>query len=54
LSEAAPDKKKAPSQGPISSAVHVMMVVMMMHAAGTGNRRCGNGQREKSCENVGE
>jgi hypothetical protein len=57
LSEAAPDKKKAPVKGPISLAVHVMVVVMMMmmmHAAGTGNRRCGNGQREKSCENVGE
>jgi hypothetical protein len=37
--------------------MHVMVVVMMMvveHAAGTGTRRCSNGQREKSCENVGE
>jgi hypothetical protein len=58
LSEVAPDKKKAPMKGPISLAVHVMVVMMMMmmmeHAAGTGPRRCGNGQREKSCENVGE
>jgi hypothetical protein len=56
LSEVAPDKKKAPMKGPISLAVHVMVVMMVVveHAAGTGPRRCGNGQREKSCENVGE
>jgi hypothetical protein len=34
--------------------VVMMMVVMMVMAVGTGDRRCGNGQREKSCENVGE
>jgi hypothetical protein len=50
--EAAPDKKKAPAKGPISLAV--VMVVMMMVFTGTGHRRCGNCQREKSCENVGE
>jgi hypothetical protein len=57
LSQVAPDKKKAPVKGPISLAMHVvvvMMMVMVMHFTGTGTRRCGNGQREKSCENVGE
>jgi hypothetical protein len=33
--------------------VVVMMVVMVMFV-GTGDRRCGYGQSEKSCENVGE
>jgi len=54
LSEAALGKKKAPVKGPISLAVMVMMVVMVEDAAGTGTRGCGNCQREKSCENVGE
>jgi hypothetical protein len=30
----------------------MMMVVVML--VGTGDRRCGNSQREKSCENIGE
>jgi hypothetical protein len=56
LSEAAWTKKKAPVKGPISLATHhvVMMVVMVVHAAGTGDCRCDNCQSEKSCENVGE
>ena len=44
-------------QGPISLAVHhvvMMMVVVMVMAVRTGDRRCGNSQREKSCEDVGE
>jgi hypothetical protein len=57
LTEAAADKKKAPLKGPISLVMHVvvmMVVVVMVMAVGTGNRRCGNGQREKGCEDVGE
>jgi hypothetical protein len=46
-----PDKKKAPVKGPISLAV-VMVVVMMVMCTGGG--RCDNGQGEQSCEDVGE
>ena len=44
-------------KGPISLAMHVMVVMMMVvmeHAPGVGPRRRGNGQRDKRCENVGE
>ncbi len=52
---AAPDKKKAPVKGPFSSAVHVVVVMMVvMEDTGAGDRRCGNGQRENSGENIGE
>jgi hypothetical protein len=34
--------------------VMMMVVVMMMHFAGTGDRRRDKGQGEESCEYVGE
>jgi hypothetical protein len=53
--EAVADKKKAPVKGPISLVVMVMvMMVVVVVFAGAGDRRCGDGQHEKSCENVGE
>ena len=51
--EAVADKKKAPVKGPISLVV-MMVVVVVVVFAGAGDRRCGDGQHEKSCENVGE
>jgi hypothetical protein len=34
--------------------VVMMMVVVMVMTVGTGDRRCGNGQRKQSRKNVGE
>jgi hypothetical protein len=32
----------------------MVMVVVMMHFTGAGDRRRDNGQGEQSCENIGE
>jgi hypothetical protein len=34
--------------------MHVVVMMMMVMAVGTGDRRCGNGQRKESGENIGE
>jgi hypothetical protein len=49
-----PEKKKAPVKGPISLTVVMVVVVMMMHFTGAGDRRRDNCQGEQSYENIGE
>ena len=46
-----PDKKKAPVKGPISLAVMMVVVMMVM---GAGGCRRDDGQGEQRCENIGE